>query len=526
MLNIRLEKERNFMKLSELLKNIEVKEMKNILPEQEISAVAYHSGKVEKNGLFVCIKGYKTDGHKYLQNAKDNGAVVAIVEEFQNQVDIPQIRVKNSRIALATAGANYYSNPSEKLTVIGITATNGKTTTAFMVDEILKCAGIKTGIVGTVMIKAGDEMIPSELTTPESLDLQKYMAKMVEFGVTHLTMEVSSSALDLHRVHDTDFDLVCFNNISREHIDLHGSFEEYFSIKSSLLKNAKRTAKAVINADEERISDLQTAVLAQTCTYTVEKKDGDLQCENLDLSTGRATWTVKVTNQNKFSSVQKNLPDCFDIQLSVPGYHSVYNAMAAIELCLLAGVEVLVIQKGLYQFRGVERRFQFLYEEEFKIIDDHFANAGNINVTLSTLEKMKYNHLHLVYAIRGNRGVIVNEENARMMARWLKKLPIKTLVATKSISHTGEKDAVTEQETDIFQSVMKEQGMEVAIYDELSDAVDVALSHVGKDDVILLAGCQGMDSGGKIILQKLSEGKSEEEKNKIMSPVKDRMCGI
>lgn len=510
------------MKLSKLLQNVSVIECKNVDMDLEISSLAYHSAKVEQNGAFVCIKGYKTDGHKYLTSAVEHGAIVAIVETFQD-IEIPQIKVEDSRIALATLGSNYYDHPSKKMTVIGITATNGKTTTAFMVDEVLKKAGKKTGIIGTVMIRSLNEVIPSVLTTPESLDLQKYMAMMVEQGVTHLTMEVSSSALELHRVHAVDFDFVCFNNISRDHIDLHGSFEDYFRIKSSLIRGMKPSAKAVINADDSLLHDLIQEKHNQVITYSVESNCGDLYCTQLDLSTGIASWKV-VPNHSE--SELNLLSNEVDIALSVPGYHSVYNAMAAMELCLLCQIDIDMIRDGLQSFKGVERRFELIYDKEFKIIDDHFANTGNIRVTLETLKKMKYEQLHFLYAIRGSRGVVVNRENAEEICRGIQNLPLKTFIATKSVCHVTEKDVVTQEEVSVFEESMNRYNRTVPIYDDLEEAIAFILNEVKMGDVILLAGCQGMDSAGKMILQQLAKGKSQEEQKEIMKCVEHRVCGI
>lgn len=510
------------MNLSELLKGVECVEPDMSFVDMDISSIAYHSAKVRDDGLFVCIKGYETDGHRYLRDAVQRGAVVAFVEEVQEEIPILQIQVKDTRKALAMASCNFYSHPSRKMTMIGITATNGKTTTSFMLNEVLKRNGYKTGIIGTVMIASGDKSIPSELTTPESLDLQGYLDQMYRDGVTHVVMEVSSSALDLSRVYGVDFDYVCFNNISREHIDLHGSFEDYLRIKSSLILNAKEGAVAVLNSEEEGIFCLKEQAVCDVITYSVQDRSGDIYCKEIDLSSGRANWKVAFDKLFDEMYAQEDLT----ITLSVPGFHSVYNAMSVIAFALRMGIDAKVIQEGLFAFKGVERRFQFIYEDRFTVIDDHYANAGNINVTLSTLSKMKYQNLHLVYGIRGSRGVIVNSENASVTLKWLDKLRVKTFVATKSVSHVTKKDRVTDEETRVFLHVMQEGGQTPIVKEELSDALDIALSRVREGDVILLAGCQVMDSAGRLLLEKIAEGKSDEEREKIMAPVKDRVCGV
>ncbi|WAM34195.1 Mur ligase family protein [Caldicellulosiruptor morganii] len=512
------------VKLHDLIKcldEVEIRNDKNV----DIKGIAYNSKNVLPGDLFVCIKGYKTDGHKYILDAVTNGAVALVVEEFQDGWTIPQIKVKNSREALSRLSDKFYGSPSQKIKVIGVTATNGKTSTTFMTNAVLENNGFKTGLIGTVAVKYGNTLIPASLTTPESLDLHRYFDKMYKEGVTHVTMEVSSSALDLKRVNDVDFDIVVFNNISREHIDLHGSFEEYFRVKSSLITNAKENKFAILNLDCPYVASLVDKTKAKVITYGVENPNGHIYCKNLDLSTGRAKFTVEIRKEFRGEDILYT-PTSFDIELKTPGYHSVYNAMVAITVGLICGVPVDVIKDALLKFGGVERRFEIIYEEDFKIIDDHFANPGNIDVTLETLQKMKYNNLKLVYAIRGNRGPIVNRENAETIVKWASKLGLKEIIATLSRSHTTEKDKVQEEEVRVFKEVMTKAGINVILYDELYDAVKHAIKEVGKDDVILLAGCQGMDYGAKVALEIIRELNPNIDTAKLFKPLQNRVAGV
>lgn len=512
------------IRLSELLNSIEVKQAFND-KELNITGVSYHSGKVSEGQLFVCIRGYKTDGHKYLPQAVANGAAAAVVEEFQEGIDIPQYLVENGRIALARLGDAFYGHPSEKMKMIGITATNGKTTTTFMTNAILENQGFKTGLIGTVSIKIDDTSIPSVLTTPESLDLQYYLKQMVDKEVTHVCMEVSSAALEANRVEKVDYDIVTFNNISREHIDSHGSFEQYFKAKSSLIRNASENSIAVLNLDDSYSASLIKETKAQVITFGLESKQGHIHCKNLDLTTGRARFTVEILKPFKVGELEYE-PSEFDVELSVPGLHSVYNSLVAITVSLLCGVSISTIQETLSTFAGVERRFEFIYEDDFKIIDDHFANAGNINVTLQTLNYMEYKKLHLVYAIRGERGPTVNRENAETIVEWASKLGLEEIIATKSVSHVTEKDWVTDEEERVFLEVMAEANIKVNLYDELPDAVSHALEQVEPGDLILLAGCQGMDYGAEAALLKLHELKQDLQVEKLFLPLCSRVAGV
>ncbi len=512
------------MRLAELLKSTKVL---GAINDKDIciEGIAYHSKKVQESFLFVCIRGYKVDGHKYLPQSVAQGAVAAIVEEFNEELDIPQYRVENSRAALAELGAAFYSNPSRRMKMIGVTATNGKTTTTYMINSMLENHGLKTGLIGTVTIKIDDSSIPSELTTPESLDLQYYLSKMTERGVTHTTMEVSSSALELQRVRGVEYDIVTFNNISRDHIDNHGSFEKYFAAKSSLITGAGENSYAVLNLDDKYSAALIDQTKARAITFGVNSAEGHLHCKSLDLSTGRGRFTVEILKA--FTVGDRTYKPCeFTIELSVPGLHSVYNSMAAITVALLCGVEIETIQQTLKSFAGVERRFEFIFEDDIKIIDDHFANPGNINVTLQTLEYMDFKKLHLVYAIRGERGTTVNRENSEVIVNWADKLGIKEIIATKSISHVTAKDRVTAEELQVFLEVMGKAEIKVHLYDELTDAIAHSLAIAQAGDLILLAGCQGMDYGAEIALRQLHQKMLEYPKEKLFFPLKNRVAGI
>lgn len=512
------------MKLETLLQAIEIVEIVGN-PQIEVRGISYHSQKVREGDVFVCIRGYLTDGHKYLKNAVESGAVAAVVESIQEDVLVPQIVVKDSRVALAALGAQYYGHPSNKMKMIGITATNGKTTTSYMVNSILEQMHLRTGLIGTVMIKNHDHHIPAELTTPESLDLQRYLFEMVTNDVSHVTMEVSSSALELNRVHQVDFDIVAFNNLSREHIDAHGSYEAYKKAKTSLIKKAKSGATAILNLDSPESAALINEVQADVVTYGLNETGGNLVCRNLDLSSGRGTFSVEVQESFKGQAGQVE-PVTFDVSLAVPGLHSVYNALSAIAIALTAGAPIPAIQEGLKAFKGVERRFEFIHEGDFIIVDDHFANAGNIDVTLKTLDYMRFNRMVMVYAIRGNRGPTVNRENAEMISKWAKKLDLDEIIATKSIHHVTKKDTVTGQEVDVFMEVMTREGIRVILLDDLEEAIQLGLKKVLKGDLLLLAGCQGMDFGGEIALHQLVEMYPDQPKDQLLAPLKHRVCGI
>lgn len=510
------------IKLFELLKSIDVIESKGE-KDLDIRGIAYNSRDVKEGYIFVCIKGYQTDGHRYIPQAIENGAAALVVEDIQENCSVPQFCVENGRHALAALSDEFYNHPSKDMKVIGITATNGKTTSSFMTNSIFEKHGLKTGLIGTVVVKFGKSSDASKLTTPQSLDLQRYFSEMKKDRVSHVTMEVSSAALQLNRVDNVDFDIVSLHNISRDHIDLHGSFEGYYNSKASLIRNAKENKWAILNLDNPYCASLVNETKAKVLTFSVENSQGDLCCKNLDLSTGRARFTVEIRNEFEASGIVYK-PSEFNIELSVPGYHSVQNSMVAIAISLLCGIPIKTIQEGLKTFVGVERRFEFIYEKDFKIIDDHFANSGNIDVTLGTLKFMKYKKLRLVYAVRGGRGPVVNRENAETIVKWSKKLGISEVIATLSKSHVTWKDVVTPEELDSFKEVMDKAGIKVYLFDELPDATAKALKEVEKDDIILLSGCQGMDPGAQIALSQLHKMRPDIDEDELFESIKDRVA--
>lgn len=490
-----------------------------------ITELAYHSEKVSPGMLFVCIKGFKTDGHLYLNRARERGAAAAVVEKVQPQVELPQFRVENSRRALAALADSFYGHPSRKLKMIGITASNGKTTTSFMTNAILEENNLKTGLIGTVIVKAGDTIRPAVLTTPESLDLHRFLHQMVAQNISHVTMEVSSSGLDLHRVGSVDYDITVLNNISREHIDLHGSFENYFKAKASLIRQATPKQWAVFNLDCAYSASLSEETAARRLTYGFKNSEADCVVKELDLTTGKPRFIVEIKKPGLAEELSGGI-NRFPVELSVLGLHSVYNAMAALLCGLLCGVPVAVIQRALSKFRGVERRFELIFDGDFKVIDDHFANSGNINVTLETLKFMKYRRLHLVYAIRGSRGVTVNRENAETIAAWAPQLNIKKIIATSSSSHVTETDLVTSEETRVFSEVMAAAGIEVEFHRELPAAISSGLSPVRSGDILLLLGCQGMDYGAGICLEMIHRRHPHLDREEIFKTLQNRVAGV
>ncbi|HSL87003.1 MAG TPA: Mur ligase family protein, partial [Bacteroidales bacterium] len=338
-------------------------------------------------------------------------------------------------------------------------------------------------------------------------------------------MEVSSSALELYRVNDVDFDIVAFNNFSREHIDQHGSLEKYYEAKSSLVRNAKKGSFAILNRDDEMTYGLRGETEAKVVTFSTKDESADLYCSDLDLSSGRAKFVLKIRQDivGLEGMIEKGE---YPVNLKVPGFHSVVNSLSAMAMALVDGVKIRDVIQGVETFGGVERRFQYIYDDEFVIIDDHFANMSNIDMTLESLVKLDYNKLHLVYAIRGNRGPTVNRENILTLLKWRDKLHMDEIIGTKSVEFVSSKDKVTEVELTVFHEELKKSDLKVTMFDDLESAIRYGIDKAEEGDVILLAGSQGMDYGARVALQYIYSKNEGKDKEKLFAPLKGRVSDM
>ncbi len=312
------------MKLSELLNNLTYTCMQGD-SDCEITQVQYDSRKITKDCLFVCIKGAKMDGHLFVEEAVRLGARAVVVsremKELQNQ-DITVIYVEDTRYALALISANYFQHPAEKLKVIGITGTKGKTTTAYLVKAILENAGYRVGLIGTIEVVIGERHIPANNTTPESYCLQEYFSQMVQEGIEMVVMEVSSQALKLHRTQGFLFDIGVFTNLSPDHIgtDEHESFEEYRYCKSLLFQQCRL---GIVNRDDGNVEEIIKNHTCELETFSIQKES---MLQATDISLVHKPGELGV-------SFQVNGLLSFQVEVPTPGYFSVYNALCAIAIC-------------------------------------------------------------------------------------------------------------------------------------------------------------------------------------------------
>jgi UDP-N-acetylmuramoyl-L-alanyl-D-glutamate--2,6-diaminopimelate ligase len=359
------------LRLAKLLRGIDSRVV-GAHGDLEISEIAYDSRLVKPGTLFVAIHGEKTDGNQYVAEAARRGAV-AIISEQENAgalpAGFPWIQVADARKALAISAANFYMRPAEVLKLIGVTGTNGKTTTSYLVDSILRAAGCEVGLLGTIAYRLVRETVPAPNTTPESLDLQKYLAEIVHAGGTHAVLEASSHALALNRLWGCPFAVAIFTNLTRDHLDYHKTFEEYFAAKRRLFEGTGAAAPAagVINRDDEYGLKL-LGLAARTLTYGLEP--------GADITTRKPAFSSA-----GIEFVAETPAGKIEIRSKLVGRPNVYNILAAIGAGVALGLSPEVIGRGIAQLSAVPGRFEridvgqpFLVVVDYAHTDDALRN--------------------------------------------------------------------------------------------------------------------------------------------------------
>ena len=457
-------------KLTELLDKLEYEVVQGTT-DREITAVVYDSRKVIPGCLFLCIGGANFDGHDFAAQVAAQGAGVLVVQKevtLPAEVDVTVIRVEDTRYAMAFISAAWFDHPAEKLKVIGITGTKGKTTTTYLVKSILENAGYRVGLVGTIEVIIGEEHIHANNTTPESYLLQEYFARMVEVGLNTVVMEVSSQALMLHRTQGFIFDYGIFTNLEPDHIgpNEHASFEEYLQCKGMLFKQCR---VGIVNGDDEH---WQKVTEGHTCTLESFGMGENcmLRAEDRKLvhKPGELGVTFHVTG----------LMD-FNVEVPMPGKFSVYNALAAIAICRHFKVDEENIKKALLQAKVKGRREMIKVSDQFTLLIDYAHNAMALESLLSTLREYHPKRLVCVFGCGGNRSKLRRYEMGEVSG----KLADLTVITSDNPRFEEPQDIIN----DIKIGMEKTDGKYIEICDR-KEAIRYVIEHGEKGDVIVLAG--------------------------------------
>ena len=396
------------MQLKELVKQLPVLGIEGSL-DRDIAGIVYDSRRVTPGMVFVAIPGVHVDGHDFIHSAIDRGAAAIVCE--RNGFSSPRatkIKVSDVREALARAAASYYQHPSTKLQVIGVTGTNGKTTVAFMIKEVLEAAGFKTGLLGTVRYEIGDRVIPAHRTTPESLEVQQMMAQMVSSGCRACVMEVSSHALEQKRVAGVEFDVAIFTNLTQDHLDYHGSMENYFTAKQKLFTrtaNGSKRGTVVINIDDARGAKLMHASDAEVkLTYGI-RGAASIRATNIQLRADTSNFTIETPKKS------------FACKLPLIGRHNIYNALAATGAAFALDVEPATIQSALNRMQPVPGRLESVSGgQPFAVFVDYAHTDDALHNVLTTLRELTKGRLLLLFGCGGSRDTGKRAKMGRVAA--------------------------------------------------------------------------------------------------------------
>jgi UDP-N-acetylmuramoyl-L-alanyl-D-glutamate--2,6-diaminopimelate ligase len=379
------------MKLEQLIAVLDQREVRGP-QDMEVHDIVYDSRRVQPGDLFVAVRGEHTDGHRYIASADEKGAVAVVVDREDVHGTGTTIRVSDSRKALALLSAQWYGRPADRLRLLGITGTDGKTTTSFLLRSLLQSAGYQVGLIGTVITSFGEKELPSQYTTPEALELHGMMAQMVSQGSDFVVMEVSSHALALDRVLGIPFEMGIFTNLSRDHLDFHGDFQHYREAKASLFQRLQGPkARAVINLDDPHAQFMMDRTEVPIITFSMEGK--------ADVSLSRATLTTEA------SEIEASTPQGpIHFRSHLLGRYNVINALAAMAAGIALELPREVIRAGLERVNGVDGRFETVETGRgFSVIIDYAHTPQALARLLSAIRELSPGRVLVVFGCGGDR---------------------------------------------------------------------------------------------------------------------------
>ena len=474
--------------LLENLTNVEISGQTN----REINKIEYNSNKIKNGDVFVAITGYKDNGIKYIDDAISKGAVALVHEgDIEHKEDITYIKVENARIALAIMASTYYGDPARKLKMIGITGTKGKTTTAYMIRDIMLASGKKIGMIGTVCNTYGKVTEESIRTSPESLDLQALLARMVDAGMEYVVMEVSSHALELERVYGIKFLVGVFTNLSEDHLDFHKTMDKYLEAKAKLFKQSDF---AIINGDDIYAPRLLKMIDIKKATYGLDNAV-DLTATDIRVNPSYVEFKMYVNRMLE------------TIRINIPGRFTVYNALAAIGVCSLFGAQMDAISGALGALRVPGRNEVVELNKTFTVIVDYAHTPASLEAILSSAKKYTKGRIICVFGCGGNR----DKEKRAMMGEISGRLADFTIITTDNPRDEKPSKIIEDIESGIKQT----RGLYKCI-ENRRQAIRFAMRIAWKSDVIIIAGkghetYQEVENGKKLyfddkeIVRKIAE---------------------
>ncbi len=451
------------MKLSEILSGIPVRSATADM-NQEIAGICYDSRQAKPGELFVAVTGFASDGHRFIPMAVEKGAAVVLCEK-KPEVEIPYVLVENSRLALALASANYFGRPAGRMRFIGVTGTNGKTTTTYLLKTVLeRTLGAKVGLIGTIQNMIGDQILDTERTTPESYELQKLFYEMAEAGCTHVVMEVSSHALALDRVAGIHFDVGVFTNLTQDHLDFHKTMEEYRKAKAMLFRMCD---VGVYNADDAAAEKIMAEASCRALTYGQHHR-ADLTAKQPQLHADRVEFAASYGDQT------------VPIRLGIPGGFSVYNALGVLGVALALGIGLDAAAEALGSAHGVKGRVEVVPTPgtDYTVLIDYAHSPDGLENVLSSVKGYCKGRLIAVFGCGGDRDNTKRPKMGEIGAR-LADIP----VITSDNPRTEDPNQIIEQ---ILAGIPDRS--RCVVEENRRKAIRMAMTMAEKDDIIVLCG--------------------------------------
>ena len=452
------------MKLRELIKNLSIIEM-NADAELEISGVSYDSRKTEKGDMFVAIRGFEADGHKFIPKAVENGAAVILCEE-KPSCDIPYVLVSDSRYGLAIVSRDFFGDPASEMTMIGITGTSGKTSSSYLIKHMLESKlDAKVGLIGTNGNMIGDEFLHTEHTTPESYELHKLFRHMADSGCTHVVMEVSSHSLTLERVTGIHFDVALYTNLSQDHLDFHGTMEEYAAAKRKLFSMC---SLGCFNLDDAWADFMRDGASCRRMTFSTEKNEADLVAKDIRLTADGV----------RFASVSGD--EISMTKLGIPGMFSVYNALGTMSVGLALGLSLADCSDAMSSAKGVKGRLEIVPTgRDFSVVIDYSHKPDALEKVLKTLKPVTRGRLIALFGCGGDRDKLKRPIMGRIAAD-----NADLVVVTSDNPRTEDPDEIIRE----IVAGMKDKRTPTKVICDRREAIAWAIDNAAPGDVLLLAG--------------------------------------
>ena len=455
------------MKLSALIKRVPGKVCAiGDIDAVEIRSLCADSRQAAPGALFFCTPGLRMDAHDFAPQAVAKGAVALVVQRPLD-IDVPQVQVEDVRLAISYMAAEYFGNPADKLMMLGITGTKGKTTTSFLVKAIMEAAGVKTGLIGTVCSMIGDETIPNRLTTPDPIETQTLLRRMVDAGMECVIMEVSAHALDMHRLAGVKFKVAAFSNFSQDHLDYFADLDAYFAAKMRLLA-PDVCENIVYNVDDERVSTGVRALGRQAMRIGI-RESSDVYANDIEI--GERGCAFLMTWHKKFRT---------SISLRLAGIFNVYNALMAAGICICAGVGPESIRQGLEAVQAVPGRIELLDTgTPYRVILDYAHSPDSLENILKAVRDTTRGRMIALFGCGGNR-----DSGKRPLMGEIAGELADFCILTSDNPRNEDPMAIL----DAIEEGIRPTGCEYIVIENRREAIRYALTHAGADDVVVLAG--------------------------------------